>query len=378
MKIAIEALVHEGQAQGAGRYARLLLEGLEQFGSRFEYYLFDYLSRDYRRRTEALWLPSGPNFETRLRWFPRPLMPWLEDRLGLRVQDRWLRKAGVDLFHGLRGLLPPLSPRIKKLLTVHDLQFKINPGWFEDKWYRRFDQSVAETDFVITGSQHTAQDLKDLCGLPAEKLAIVPYGVSPLFRVIEDRDLLEATRGKYRLPEKFVLFVGGLRPLKNLERLTEAFAAVASEFPDVSLALVGKSISGNVSLLERIVAWNLVERVQFTGYVPEADLVHLYNLATVFAFPSLYEGFGYPVLEAMACGTPVLSSNVSSLPDVCGEAAEFVSPENPDSIAFGLRRLLASSDRRDELIQKGHAQRQKFTWRTCIERHLQIYEQLLN
>ncbi len=377
MKIAIEALVHEGQAIGAGRYARLLLEGLQRFGPRYQYHVFDYLSRDYRNRIARLWLPQGPNFEHRFHRFPRPLMPLLEDRLGLRIQDRWMRKASVNLFHGIRGILPPLSAGIGKLVTVHDVQFKINPEWFQDVWYRRFDQSIAEADHVIAVSHNTAKELHELCGVPFEKISVIHNGLSPQFRVIDDAEILGATRDKFQLPEQFLLFVGGLRPLKNLMRLVEAFADVAKSFPHVKLVLVGKFVAGRESLRERIRQLGLLEHVLMTGYVSEEELIHFYNMATVFAFPSLHEGFGYPVLEAMACRCPVLASNRTSLPEVCGEAAEFVDPEDTDALAGGLRKMLSSEARRRELVELGVEQVARFDWQTCIDRHLQVYQRLL-
>jgi glycosyltransferase involved in cell wall biosynthesis len=232
---------------------------------------------------------------------------------------------------------------------------------------------------VITVSHHARQDLSRVLQLPAEKIHVIheaaPDGFQPLVDPIERRQL----RARYNLPEAFVLFVGTIEPRKNLQRLIRAVAQLRQRGCGTRLVLVGPNgwlING--SLEKEIEALDLKEVVQNLGYVPQADLPGIYSLATVFAFPSLYEGFGLPPLEAMACGTPVLTSCNSAMAEICGEAAWLVDPQEEEAIADGLACLLKDADQRAHLRQLGLAQAQKYSWEQTAQETAVVYEKALN
>jgi len=377
-RIALEALVHEGQAIGLGLYARLLIEGLAKQQHNFNFILFDYLSRNFKERKNNLWTPDDPRFSLQLHWFPRPLMQFIEEKCGMKIQDMWLKQSDIDLYHGTRGILPPLSNNIKKIITVHDIGFIHHPEWYEDNPYYRFNKSCDEADIIVSDSTYTSSDLFNSCDVDPKKIRNVPLGVNPLFKTTNDHQQLEAITNKYKLPENFVLFVGGLRPVKNLPRILEGFAQFHKKgFKDWKLVLTGKKVYKIDEIDAVIQKYDLEEHIIFTGYIPTDDLVTLYNLASIFIFTTLYEGFGYPVLEAMSCSTPVLASNNSCLPETCGDAALLVSPEITEDISDGLEQLASDSTLRDKLIENGKNQILKFQWDSCIKKYIEIYDEVL-
>jgi glycosyltransferase involved in cell wall biosynthesis len=203
---------------------------------------------------------------------------------------------------------------------------------------------------------------------------VVPAGVGPEYHPISDQATLETVRRRYNLPRRFILHVGTLEPRKNLVRLMEALRAIADREPETALVLVG----GKGWLYEDIFAGverlGLAGKVIFPGYVAEADLPAVYNLAAVLAYPSLYEGFGIPPLEAMACSVPVVSSNSSSLPEVVGDAALLVEPTDSDALASALLRALSDNDLRQTLTKRGLARAAAFSWPAAATKLLEAYK----
>jgi glycosyltransferase involved in cell wall biosynthesis len=230
---------------------------------------------------------------------------------------------------------------------------------------------------VITVSEHARRDLVRVLGLPGEKVHVVQEAAPASFRPVTDGARLAGLRRKYGLPEEFILYVGTLEPRKNLGRLVRALKRVREEGRRHHLVMVGEVGWMMEGFAQEIEELGLEDVVHLTGFVPTEDLPGLYSLATVFAFPSLYEGFGLPPLEAMACGTPVLTSNNSSLAEVCGEAAYLVEPQDEDALVEGLRRLLGDAELRLELARRGVERARSFSWERAAEETAAIYSQVL-
>jgi glycosyltransferase involved in cell wall biosynthesis len=230
---------------------------------------------------------------------------------------------------------------------------------------------------VITISDSARQDLLQVLKIPPEKIHVV-YGAAPQhFRQVTNAGQLASLRQKYGLPEQFLLYVGTLEPRKNLTRLVQAFSQLKAQGHPHKLVLAGPwgwSMNGFHQQIEEL---NLADRVQLLGYIPDEDLPGLYSLATAFVFPSLYEGFGLPPLEAMACGTPVLSSRNSSLAEICGDAAYLVDPRDVENLAEGLRRVVADADLRAQLSESGRRRAQEFSWERAARETAAVYEGVL-
>lgn len=290
---------------------------------------------------------------------------------------RMVRKAGADVLFN-PGNVAPLSPPVPSVVTVHDLAFLLFPQYFSRTfaaYYRQvIPRVIAEARTVITVSESTRNDLVRLLDVPADRIAVIPNGVSPAFRRRIQKKELAAIREKHRLPEKFFLSISSLEPRKNLQNLLRAYRllpdAVASEYRLV-LAGAGNRVFAEAGLeaeLSRIPGG----RVHILGYVPSEDLPALYRLSTALVYPSLYEGFGLPVLEAMAAATPVISSNRSSLPEVAGHAAALVDPESVEELAAAMELIATDSGTRNLLIERGKKRSAQFSWEKTAKMTLEV------
>jgi glycosyltransferase involved in cell wall biosynthesis len=227
---------------------------------------------------------------------------------------------------------------------------------------------------LIAVSAHTARESTRLLGVPMERVDVVYHGVDPAFRPLPVREV-SSLRERRGLPERFVLFVGTLEPRKNLVRLVEAFARVRDG--RVGLVLAGGRGWLYDELFARVESLGLGDEVVFAGYVTNEELPLWYNAATVVAYPSVYEGLGLPVLEAQACGTPVLTSNVSSLPEAAGDAALMVDPYDVEAMAAGLDRLLTDELLRHQLRERGLAHARQFSWSDTAQATVRVYRRAL-
>lgn len=263
------------------------------------------------------------------------------------------------------------------VVTIHDISFEEHPEWFPRKLRAFLKWSVPRSArmarAILTDTQSAKSDLVRLYRLPHEKVFVTPYAAHARFQPIHDQEALRQVRAKYNTSDKFVLVVGNMQQRKNLVRLMQVFAKVkrTRALPH-KLVIVGQSLWRAEEAMARARA--LGDSVVLTGYVPDADLPLLYNAADIFCYPSLYEGFGLPVLEAMACGTPVIASNVSSLPEVAGDAARLVDPYDEHAIAEALRELAENDALRHTLRVKGLAHARQFSWERTAQQTLQVYE----
>ena len=300
------------------------------------------------------------------------------------AQVRALRRMRASLFHGLAFAGPQWGAHIPQVITVHDLTFvrfpQTLPTWKARylRWITR--RSVQRAARVIAVSESTRQDVLQWLGLPPERVVTVHNGVEARFRPLP-QDRVAAWRREHGLPERFVLYLGTLQPRKNLELLVRAFARWREQAPpaarDVKLVLAGARgwyYDYLFALVERL---GLREHVLFPGYVPADALPYWYNAATLFAYPSVYEGFGLPVLEAMACGTPVLAARASSLPEVVGDAGLLLPPKDVAAWADALGQLLDDPDRRHHLSQTAQERARAFSWERTARQTLAVYQEVL-
>jgi glycosyltransferase involved in cell wall biosynthesis len=293
------------------------------------------------------------------------------------VQPVVLRRARVDLAHGLAFVTPLISP-CPTVVTIFDLSFIRFPDAFRraNRAYLRLFTSLSARRAwrVIAISEHTRRDVVQLLDVPAERVEVVYCGVGQAFKPCPTADV-QALRRRRNLPERFILFVGTLEPRKNVRRLIEAYAQIR----DLGVGLV--IAGGKGWLYEDIFAsverMGLSNEVFFAGYVPTEELPLWYNAADLFVFPSLYEGFGLPPLEAMACGTPVISSNAASLPEVIGEAGLMVAPQDVEGLSAAMRQVLTDQHLRAQLRERGLQQARKFSWKKTAQQTVEVYRQVL-
>lgn len=372
--IAIDYTAALEQRGGIGRYVRELVRALVQQDSHTDYRLFV-----AGRRMDDLPLPPAPNF----RWCPTRLSSewlariWYRGRLPIPV-EHWT--GAIALLHAPDFTLPPVRRGTRTLLTVHDLSFVRAPEGatpaLRAYLNRVVPRSVARADHVLADSESTRQDLIDLYRTPPEKVSVLYSGVEERFTPIKDEARLRTVRTRYSLGEgPFILSVGTVQPRKNYARLIEAFRRL--NLPDLRLVIAGGKGWLDDPLYAQVEALGLQERVRFIGFVADEDLPALYSAASVFAYPSLYEGFGLPPLEAMACGVPVVASNAASLPEVVGEAGLLVDPYDVDALAEALARALCDEALRHALIAKGHEQARRFSWAAAARQLLEHYATLL-
>lgn len=318
-----------------------------------------------------------------LSWCTSYRSPWPTHNPGVRVlweqtvQPIVLRRIKADLVHAPVFVGPLIAP-CPMVITIHDLSFIRFPQLFPsvNRLYLRImtQLSARRARRLIAVSEHAASESVCLLDVPRDRIDVVYHGVDPRFRPLPP-DQVAAFRDQHSLPERFVLFVGTLEPRKNLVRLVEAFARVRDG--QTKLVLVGGKGWLYDDLFAQVESLGLNEEVIFAGYVRSEELPLWYNAASALAYPSLYEGFGLPVLEAQACGTPVLTSNVSSLPEAGGEAALLVPPRDVAAIAEALNRLLMEAALRDELRERGLAHAEAFSWPSTARETVRVYRRAL-
>jgi glycosyltransferase involved in cell wall biosynthesis len=314
-----------------------------------------------------------------VRVIPWPRL-WTHSRLSLEVTRR-----PPDVLFVPSHVLPLLHPR-RSVVTVHDLGFRTFPEAHKtlDRIYldlsTRFNARSAA--HVLADSQATRDDLVRFTGVAADKITVVHLGRDESLAPVQDVQRLAGVQQRLGISQAgrpaapYILYVGTLQPRKNLVRLVDAFAAVRRQHPDLILVLAGRRGWLADPLFARVNALGLQEAVRFPGYVADDDLPALLSGALCFAFPSLHEGFGFPVLEAQACGAPVLAANTSSLPEVAGEGALLVDPLDTDAIAAGLLRLAGDPVLRARLQAAGFANLQRFSWQRCARETLAVLEAL--
>lgn len=342
---------------------------------------------DYRlfvagARTTALPTPPAPNFAWRTTpitnaWWARL---WHRARLPYPVENI---TGALDLFHATDFVLPPTRSHTRTILTVHDLTFIRAPETASPNLKAYLDavvpRSVSRADHVLADSQATKDDLIELYSTPPDKITVLYSGVDAVFRPILELNQRASVRAKYKLSTRpYIFAVGTVQPRKNYVRLIQALAVVRAAGHDIDLVIAGGRGWLDNPIYDALRDQRLESHVHMIGFADDADLPALYNDALCIATPSIYEGFGLPVLEAFACGTPVVTANVSSLPEVAGDAALLIDPTDVDALADALTRLITDESLRAELITKGFARAKQFTWDEAAHQLRRVYGGVLN
>lgn len=270
------------------------------------------------------------------------------------------------------GYVMPLRWRGPSVLIIYDVIALTHPRLARAGNVRHYrlvlPRAARRATRVVAPTGAVAASVSEQCRVPPEKVAVVPLGIEPGFRRVADAAVLSAVRARYRLPERFLLYVGNLEPKKNLPGLLEAFALLRRGGETRHLVLAGEPGWGLPELHAALARTGVAEAVRLTGFVPDADLPALYSLADLFLFPSLVEGFGLPPLEAMACGTPAVVADVPPFPETVGDAALRVDPRAPRAIAAGVRRVLEDEPLRKRLVEAGPRRAALFTWEAAARR----------
>ena len=368
MRIAID--VRKLHDYGIGTYIRNLVTHLHRLDSTTEYILL--CKPDDQTFASGL----GENF----RLVSQPAGPYsISEQIRIPIQ---LKREAIDLFHAPHYTLPALTP-CRSIVTIHDCIHLRFPQYLPNRLAHGYARAALWTathrsDRVLTVSEASKQDILSFFDIPADKITVIPNAIDDCFFVPPPDKNIERIRERYQLQAPFLLYVGNVHPHKNLERLLDAFYKVRSlGHDDLTLLIIGDDITRYAKLRRAVHRYQLHRYVRFLGFVPNETLRVLYHLARAFVFPSLYEGFGLPPLEAMASGTAVVTSNVSSLPEVTGDAAILVDPHSQDAIAGGICRVLEDNVFREELVTKGQARAKQFSWDRSIQHTLEIYRETL-
>lgn len=362
--------------RGWGVYSYQLLKAIQSIDKENTYRCFYniFLKGDKK----SILISQNPRLKNIILPIPGRVMELLWEKWNIISAETFL--GPIDIFHSPYELLPKIK-KARSVATVHDVTFLKYPEYLDSGFVnlltRRLNHIKENADRIITVSNNTKKELIALSGIPSERITVIPEGVDGRFQPMEDKKKIEDTVRGYNISENYILFVGAADEDKNLVRLSEAFTQLIREYKDLKLVFAGNIGWGYRQLQEKIKNLKIDNHLIFTGYVPDSDLPALYNGARILVIPSIHEGFGLPALEAMACGTPVLSSNTSSLPEVVGDAAVQVNPFNIDEIADGLKHLMEDEALKQACINKGFIQARQFSWESAAEKVINLYKELI-
>lgn len=371
MRIALNAMQVRAAKSGVGQTIHALLEAMlfQERSEQFVVYTSLENSQNYR------W--PAPNLENTT-WglgTHGKALRLAYEHLALPSE---LRRNKIDVFHGCSNFLPARKV-CPSVVTIYDLSYFVDPQRCpflrRQYWYAMTRRTVSLADAIITISENSRRDIERFFPGTASRISVIPLAAHSRFRRVEyGRE--ESVLPRLGIAQPYVLFVGTLEPGKNVTRVIQAFDSIAGEFPDHLLLIAGDRGWLFDEIFRTAESANAKDRIRFLGHVPDADVVDLFNFCEVFVFPSLYEGFGLPPLEAMACGAPVITSATSSLPEVVGDAALTLSPESTGEIASALRRVLADSDLRNVLRKKGIERAAAFSWNRTAAETLSVYRRI--
>ncbi|MBN1201477.1 MAG: glycosyltransferase family 4 protein [Anaerolineae bacterium] len=368
MRIGIDTRLKYYRPGGIAEYARHVVQELAALDG-----VTDYCVIHHRRDRDTL--APGANFQR-----INTLTPSHHrfERWALSVE---LMRHRLDLLHS-PDMIPPQGGARRHIITVHDLHFLYYPQFMTAESRRHYKDQIAwavrMADHILVSSHATLDDLGNLLNVPAAKMTVHMLGVNEAFKPLPDTVVAEA-RARLGLPETYILFVGTFEPRKNIPGLLDAYNMLRQDMPDVPpLVMAGRYGWLYDKIFAKVDALGLADHLIWLENPPSADLPAIYNGAVVLVLPSHYEGFGLPALEAMACGTPPVVANRSSLPEVVGDAGLLVDPDDPASIADAIRRVVCEQQLRARLRADGLARATTFTWRQTAEIALRVYRSLLS
>ena len=378
MKIGFDAKRIFHNSRGLGNYSRTLVESLKKYYPDNDLFLYttpikDKSSLDYVRR------------------FDRVIVRTPESAVSRAFSSLWrslflsniLKEDHLDIYHGLSHELPPGIEKlnIKTIVTIHDLIFLRFPEqfpWIDRKVYlKKFKHACEVANKVIAICEQTKSDLIEFLEVPEEKIVVIYQACHQSYYETWNDSEKERVRTKFSLPEKFILNVGALEERKNTLVLVKAFSRIAKRFPDQDLVLVGRGKEYKNLLIETITSYSLTDRVHILDNVPTEDLPGLYQSCSLFAFPSLFEGFGIPIVEAMFSEAAVITSTGSCFPEAGGPAAMYINPQSVEDWAKGLSKVLSDEELAKTMGRNGRAYAEKFHWKNTSKELFNFYQSLI-
>lgn len=377
MRVGVDSRLTYHQPFGISKYTGNLLQAFAALNESPSGVLADwpvkYVTFQHRRHLTPL--IDAPHFQRATLYSP------VHTRLEQFTLPLELRFHNIDLLHST-DFIPPLRSPVPTVITVHDLAFLHWPHFLTTDsaaYYGQIDRAVNTADHVIVPSESTRRDLIGQFGVPDGRVSVIYEAANPLFKELPTDDALRENFAKYDLPERYILFVGTIEPRKNVDGLLRAYSHLREKYAvdDVGLVIRGNYgwlFEETLKVLEEL---NLGSSVKIINHVNDEELWKLYAGAQCLVHAAHYEGFGLPPLEAMACGTPTIVSNVSSLPEVVGDAALLVDPNSPEEIAVAIHRLLTDAELHEELRTKGLQRSKCFSWEIAAKQTLGIYHQVL-
>lgn len=368
MRIGIDARLIYYHRAGIGQYILRLTQALAQIARDDAFILFT------SRKDKTIHIHQ-PNVRQQPLWTPS------HHRLERVVMSLELAPFALDVLHS-PDFIPPRWTRCPTVITVHDLAFLRYPRFLtreSARYYGQVDLAARQATHIIAVSHSTKRDLINLLGVPESKITVIYEAAHPLFAPMDKQRARDFVRTHYHLPDAFILFVGTIEPRKNVPTLLRAYKRLRDKYK-MQLPLVMAGYRGWLveEVDQALAEVQLGDALCFLGSVHNEELVHLYNAASLFVLPSFYEGFGLPPLEAMACGTPVIVSNVSSLPEVVGDAALLVAPDDVEGLAVAMARVLSDTALQEEMRTKGFKRAQTFSWERAARETLAVYRRTVN
>jgi glycosyltransferase involved in cell wall biosynthesis len=373
MRIGIDATAVPPKPMGAGRYIIYLIHELAKLSTSHEFivfaqaYLRPHLVEQVSDKIRIVWL-KNMSPARRLIW-EQTAFPSL------------IHQMKLDLLHSPHYTMP-LSRPVPSVVTFHDMSFFIYPKKhtlakrYFFPWMMR--RSSKRADMIIADSESTRRDAMRFIGIHPGKITTVHLGYQEIFRQISDEEYLHVVRQRYSLPDRFIFYAGALEPRKNIPLLLRVFEQLAQDQQELYLVLTGGTGWDNQETLARMNSMHVRDRIVRLGHIDHIDLPAIFNLADVFVYPSLYEGFGLPPLEGMACGVPVITTNISSMPEVVGTAGLLVPPNDEAALSQAIQQVLGDDELRQRLREAGPQRAAGFTWRHTADNTLKIYERVLS
>jgi glycosyltransferase involved in cell wall biosynthesis len=365
MRFGIDARLTYHQRAGIGRYTLFLLDELAKADHENRYTIFQ-----HRKDREPLVV--APNFQRKTLYTP------VHSRMEQPLLMAELLFHNLDLIH-CTDFIPPLYSSLPSIITVHDLAFLRWPHFLTKDhatYYSQIDRGVRHARHIIVPSHSTKNDVIGQLGVPESKISVIYEAAASLYRPMPIDQAQAAVRKRFSVPTNYILFVSTIEPRKNIGGLLQAFHHLRTKYnlTDTALVLAGKQGWLSEKVYETVETLGLQDSTFFVGRVTDEELHHLYVGARCHVHPAFYEGFGLPPLEAMACGTPTVVSNTSSLPEVVGDAALLVDPNNWEEMAVAIHRLLTDSDLHAEMRQKGLQRAAVFSWSRAAAETLDVYQ----
>lgn len=389
MKIGVDCSLVLPESVGVGQYTFNLVKALLQLNAPEKYLLYPifYYIRDPRFYLNQAPFPKSRKLQIAYQNLPQKfaLKLWAGQVPILRrfpYLEEYLRLGTAPIIHSTTFCAPKFHTKRRLVVTIYDVSFVTNPECHTPEninhCLKGTQDAIERADAILVISENTKADLINLLGADERKITVTHLGADAIFQKVADPATLARCAEKYHLPENYILFVGSLEPRKNVASLIGAYSKLPPSLRKAyKLVIAGGSGWLNSQIYEKLQALKLEEDTQFIGYVEQEDMPALFTQASLFVYPSLYEGFGLPVLEAMSCGTPTITSNISSIPEITGtDGAILINPQDEDELASRMAEVLDSSTLARSLSQRGLDRSKLFSWHQCALQTLNVYRSL--